>query len=139
MEQPDSIHCLPLTAVDMDEIYLDGALDQPERGKLNLSRTRLQEINDLSENSTGLDKPNVYIDLDGKWKLELNGESFEEETTDEPSTAGPTESVDKESDGLNSKFCQPVFLENHKFSDGIVWETIEECDEENFSRDVHKY
>ena len=33
------------------------------------------------------------------------------------------------SDDEKTKFTNPIVTNGHKFSDGIVWETIEECDE----------
>ena len=94
----------------------------------------------------------MYIDIDGKWKLELDGPSFGGETNvdeDKDENKDQTEFEIEEtrdvkwcqpvsviSDDSSSsedervKLCYPVHGEGHKFSDGIVWETIEEEEEE---------
>ena len=48
-------------------------------------------------------------------------------------TSEDSSSASSSSDEEKTKFCPPIITEGHKFSDGIVWETIEECDEENIS------
>ena len=104
------------------------------------------------ETSSPTEKPNVYIDIDGKWKLELGGAASGEETNvDEEKNEKNDEDAEVESEPEEVKWCQPVSVvsddsssseeervklcypihaEGHKFSDGIVWETIEEEEEE---------
>ena len=52
-----------------------------------------------------------------------------------PVSASSEDSTSSSSDADEEKprFCTPIISMGHKFSDGIVWETIEECDEENIS------
>ena len=50
-------------------------------------------------------------------------------TSDE--TTSSASSSDEEEE--KPKFSAPIIADGHKFSDGIVWETIEECDEEDIS------
>ena len=115
------------------------------------------------ETASPTEKPNVYIDIDGKWKLELGGAALGEETNvdeektenyEEAEVGSEREEEEEEeaeeecgevkwcqpvsviSDDSSSseedrvKLCYPVHSEGHKFSDGIVWETIEEEEEE---------
>ena len=72
-------------------------------------------------------KPNVYIDIDGKWKLELNDNSLEEESiVDEVNGEEQEETVkwctpvsvisdDSSSEDEKVKFCKPIHSEGHKF------------------------
>ena len=109
-------------------------------------------------------KANVYIDIDGKWKLELDDSGLNDETDDhneegisevdknaESAVEQEEEEEEEEDDNFEVKWCTPVTVRSdessseeekgkayvpapqrpdHKFSDGIVWETIEELDEE---------
>lgn len=50
-------------------------------------------------------------------------------TSDETTTSASSSDEEEE----KPKFCAPIIADGHKFSDGIVWETIEECDEEDIS------
>ena len=97
--------------------------------------------------------PNVYIDIDGKWKLELNDNGLGDESIVDGSTGETEEAIkwctpvsvmtdDSSSEDEKIKFCKPVHSDGHKFSDGIVWETIEECDEDESGTEndlVHKH
>ena len=50
-------------------------------------------------------------------------------TSDETTSSASSSEEEEE----KPKFCAPIIADGHKFSDGIVWETIEECDEEDIS------
>ena len=94
----------------------------------------------------------MRADTDPKQLLELQSKSFVENcnnaekldredtekykwcvpasaTSDE--TTSSASSSDEEEE--KPKFSAPIIADGHKFSDGIVWETIEECDEEDIS------
>ena len=134
--------------------------DNYDRDSLEEFVAKEAEVTEEAEKSTA----NTYIDIDGKWKLELEDNGLEEETNDheergkedeeeeegqyeESSKINPEEEEEEE---YEVKWCTPVGVRSdesssedekgpsfgtnqpadHKFSDGIVWETIEECDEE---------
>ena len=61
-----------------------------------------------------------------KYKWCVPASATSDETT---SSASSSEEEEEE----KPKFCAPIIADGHKFSDGIVWETIEECDEEDIS------
>ena len=133
--------------------------DNYDRDSLEEFVAKEAEVTEETEKS----RANAYIDIDGKWKLELEDNGLEEETNDheergkedeedevkyqESSKINPEEEEEEE---YEVKWCTPVGVRSdesssedekgpsfgtnhpadHKFSDGIVWETIEECEEE---------
>ena len=50
-------------------------------------------------------------------------------TSDETTSSASSD----EEEEVKPQFSAPIVGDGHKFSDGIVWETIEECDEEDIS------
>ena len=82
-------------------------------------------------------------------KFQILDKSLDEDSTDEfvkrekeieeeeKMGVSSTTTTSDDSSGSSSEDERPKFSailsEGHKFSDGIVWETIEECDEENLS------
>ena len=140
--------------------------DNVDRDSLEEFVTKEAEITEEEAEKLLGGKANVYIDIDGKWKLELDDNGLNDETDDH--TEESISKVDKDTDAaveqeeedenFEVKWCTPVAVRSddsssedekgksyvpapqrpdHKFSDGIVWETIEELDEEETESEVN--
>ena len=146
----------------------EDAKDKPLHSD-NYDRDSLEEFvakeAEVREETETMSSANAYIDIDGKWKLELEDNGLEEETNDheekgkedeeevkyqESGQTNPEKDEEEEEEEYEVKWCTPVGVRSdesssedekgpsfgtnqpsdHRFSDGIVWETIEECDEE---------
>ena len=146
----------------------EDAKDKPLHSD-NYDRDSLEEFvakeAEVREETETKSSANAYIDIDGKWKLELEDNGLEEETNDheekgkedeeevkyqESGQTNPEKDEEEEEEEYEVKWCTPVGVQSdesssedekgpsfgtnqpsdHRFSDGIVWETIEECDEE---------
>jgi len=157
LERPDSVGKSSLTAFELDEIDVMDSSTQSSfsnvKGEIDFEKDEKVNSSEILYEESPPPKPNVYIDIDGKWKLELNDNSLEDESIVDEGTGEEEEAVkwctpvsvisdDSSSEDEKIKFCKPVHSEGHKFSDGIVWETIEECDEEESSNEndsVHQH
>ena len=141
--------------------------DSNDRDSLEEFVTKEAEITDEDATKLLEAKANVYIDIDGKWKLELDDNGLEDETDDTAENCniedvkkekdtftfkkGEVSEEDAEEEKFEAKWCTPVSVRSddsssedekgpclvppgqgldHKFSDGITWETIEEGNEE---------
>ena len=109
---------------------------------LNINERKMTHLQMDFENNSNED---AKLEKEGKEDIELeenkklNNDEDQEEiikwcipasiTSDDSSSTSSSFSDDDQ----KTKFCSPIVSEGHKFSDGIVWETIEECDEENIS------
>ena len=91
--------------------------DAGSKEQLDLSDKQLVEKCSNLENSDREDTENY------KWCVPASATS--DETTSTASSSDEEE--------VKPKFSAPIIADGHKFSDGIVWETIEECDEEDIS------
>ena len=91
--------------------------DTGSKEQLVLSDQNFVEKCNKLENSDGEDTEKY------KWCVPASATS--DETT---STASSSDEEEEK-----PKFSAPIIADGHKFSDGIVWETIEECDEEDIS------
>ena len=166
MEEKVGQHCFNIPRFP-DGIFQDGLLDreEPEEKQTdNYDKDSLEEFvakeSEITKNTEYQSEwsAGVFVDSDGKVKLELENDGLEEETDDHEDESKDREngvSSEKEDDEDEAeyevKWCTPVgvrsdesssedekgptFAPNqhpvdHKFSDGIVWETIEECEEE---------
>ena len=163
MEEKVRQHCFNIPRFP-DGIFQDGLLDreEPEEKQTdNYDKDSLEEFvakeSEITKNTEYQSEwsAGVFVDSDGKVKLELENASLEEETDDHEEERKDKEnemSSEKEDDEDEAeyevKWCTPVGVRSdesssedekgptfalsqhpvdHKFSDGIVWETIEEC------------
>ena len=91
--------------------------DTRSKEQLELSDQNLVEKHKNSENLDG--------EATEKYKWCVSASATSDETT---STASSSDEEEEK-----PKYSAPIIADGHKFSDGIVWETIEECDEEDIS------
>ena len=123
--------------IEENNLNLENSVHSPEICKKNENgSTKVEDKDHLSvENSNNHDNQSMTIvDIDEADNSEIE-ENLIKPCLPIPVSASSEDSTSSSSDADEEKprFCTPIISMGHKFSDGIVWETIEECDEENIS------